>query len=217
LRYANAAELAAALAPFGSEDARVSLTRVTGMSTQHTLPHHVTHDSGSVATTLTVASAPDSSARAKADRRDTSDIGPVVARRGRSWIVLSGAVAAVLVVVAMSRQWPALPPAELARAVPAAPPGVTTVAPAVPPVPAPSARELLPATSGRPSTTASPPVRAPRQRRDSLQGSSKPLPSVVAPAASASEPAPLGASRDVQSEPTLGRSAEIERLIEQRH
>jgi serine/threonine protein kinase len=211
LRYANAAELAAALAPFGSEDARVSLTRVTGMSTQHTapLPHHVTHDSGSVATTLTVASEPDSSARAHADRRETSDLGPVVPRRGRSWIVLGGAVTVVLAIVALSRQPPTPAPAELAPTVPAAQPVAVPVAPAVPSVVAPSVLEPTPA----PSTRARPPQtkplpRAQGQSRQVVQVSGKPAVPVVAADVSAVAPAP--------HESGLGRSVEIERLIEQR-
>lgn len=214
-RYANAAELAAALAPFGTEDARVSLTRVNGMSMQHTSPHHVTHDSGSVATTLTVASAPDSSGRGKADRRDTSNIGPVAARRGRSWIVLSGAVAAVLIVVALSRQGPAPPPPELVPVTPAALPGAASVVPAVPPVAAPSEREALLAPSGRASTPTNPPARARGLRREIAQGSGKPLPA-VATRVSAVEPPLPSVVEQAPPESRLGRSVEIERLIEQR-
>jgi eukaryotic-like serine/threonine-protein kinase len=210
LRYANAAELAAALAPFGSEDARVSLTRVTGMSSQHTapLPRHVMHDSGSVATTLTVASEPDSSARAHADRRDTSRIGPVTVRRGRSWIILSGAVAAVLVIVGLSRRAPAPAPAEPVAANPAAHRVVA---------PAPPVLEALPAPSGQsPAMQGKPAAGETVRRRGVGHGSGKPAAPVVVPAASATPPAALSGARDAPSEPGLGRSAEIERLIEQR-
>jgi serine/threonine-protein kinase len=217
LRYANAAELAAALAPFGSEDARVSLTRVTGMS-QHTapLPHHVTHDSGSVATTLTVASALDSSARSHADRRDTSNIGPVAARRGRSWIVLSGAVAAVLVIVALSRT-PAPAPVELAPAVPAAQPLVAPGARAAPPAVTPSVLEApTPRREPLPAAQTKPPARAQGQSREVVHGSGKPRAPVVAPSASAVAAPAVSAIREAPSETARGRSAEIERLIEQR-
>jgi serine/threonine-protein kinase len=212
-RYPNAAELAAALAPFGSEDARVSLTRVTGMSTQHALPHHVTHDSGSVATTLTVASEPGSSPRAAADGRDTSNIGPVTARRGRSWVVLTGTAGAVLLVVALSRQTPA--PAEHPSSVPAIQPAMAPLAPVVPTAAVPSKPEAPPALSGRaPATRWTPPAKA--ASRERVQGSNKPLPSVAAPAVSAVEPPLPGAMEHAPAEPRLGRSAEIERLIEQR-
>ena len=58
-RYANAAELAVALAPFGSDDARLSLTRVTGLSrSRSTTPTSVTFDLAPCEVTMPVATDP---------------------------------------------------------------------------------------------------------------------------------------------------------------
>ncbi len=58
-RYANAAELAMALAPFGSDDARLSLTRVTGLSRpRSSTPTGIIYELGACEATLPVATDP---------------------------------------------------------------------------------------------------------------------------------------------------------------
>lgn len=215
LRYANAADLAAALAPFGSEDARVSLSRVTGMwgsSLASPSPQRVLHDSGSVATTLTLAA--ESEASRSSDQKKTSNIGPAAAaKRGRSWVILAGAAAVVLAVIALSRHSrepvaasvPSViePRAALVEAkpldAPAEPP------PVVPPI-LEKAAEPAPRAALRPL-------------REPERAASKPSPATAPSAALVTpEPAPVESPAVPETPPTgnLGRSAEIERLIERR-
>jgi eukaryotic-like serine/threonine-protein kinase len=212
LRYANAADLAAALAPFGSEDARVSLSRVTGMwGSSHASPssQRVLHDSGSVATTLTVAAEPEASR--SSDKQKTSNIGPAATKRGRSWVILAGAAAVVLAVIALSRR----SPDPMAVSVPSVLEPTAALVEAkpldMPAIPAPAV-----------GTIENPPETAPKAAVRPLrepQRPAKPLPA-IAPSAPGSVPAPAPVEAPAVSETppagNLGRSAEIERLIERR-
>jgi len=246
LRYANAGELATALAPFGSDDARMSLARVTGLlSSQSSIPalsRSIPQDPSACTATLEV---PVEEAPQGSDDRRTSNLGgiasaPPPARPGRSWFILAAVAVGILGVyvlrvavpgaapssgvavsggvAALAQRKAPLPVAAASASAHAGetePPHVTTVtAPAlspsvtlphfVDPIPAPSARratklETTTATSGAAGTKIK--VTAPFPVRQ------------VAPSA---EPAkaeePAAATEPVGS----GRSAEIERLIEQR-
>lgn len=221
LRYANAADLAAALAPFGSADARVSLSRVTGMwSSSHSSPssQHLLHDSGSVATTLTVAA--ESEASRVSDKQQTSNIGPAPApKRGRSWVVLASAAALVAVIIGLSRRAPeaggaaSAPPAEelaptAAVTSPASAQTPPVVVPAPVPVQAPAETSAAP-----PAKVAARPVREPERVADKAPPA--PVGSVSVPASQAPPVQPAAVS-EAPPASGLGRSPEIERLIEQR-
>jgi serine/threonine-protein kinase len=216
LRYANAADLAAALAPFGSADARVSLSRVTGMWGSSHSSQHVLHDSASVATTLTVSVK--SGASRSSDKQQTSNIGPAPApKRGRSWVILTTAVVLVAAVIGLSRRAPE------ARGAASAPPLVEPVQTAIiAPMPPQAPAVMLPAPA---------PVQAPAEKsaepaakvvaRPTRELERVPNKAAPAPVASVSVPPPqqpveAAAVPDAKPASALGRSAEIERLIEQR-
>jgi serine/threonine protein kinase len=224
-RYADAAELACALAPFGSEDARMSLSRISGLlGSVSSLPalsrSVVVEPSGACTTTLAVPKEDSGS-----DRR-TSDIGPVLsappAKPTRSWIALAGAAAVVgLALFALKH------PAPSSRNTsPASPPPTEAVAPPIAPVTAPTPPALTQAASMR---TEAFPAPTPELQRPALTRHLSsavqvtPVASVSAPVTTIAEvaaaPAPSESSAAVvepSPPPGLGRSAEIERLIEQR-
>jgi serine/threonine-protein kinase len=221
LRYANAADLAAALAPFGSADARVSLSRVTGMwSSSHSSPssQHLLHDSGSVATTLTLAA--ESQASRGSDKQQTSNIGPAPApKRGRSWIILASAAALVAAVIALSKRAPEAggaasrplveEPAQTAAVIAPTPAQTPPVVPAAPAsAQAPAERSAAPAAKV-----------AARSAREPERLANKAPPAPVASVSVPEPQAPLVEPVAVPDAPPasgLGRSPEIERLIEQR-
>lgn len=268
-RYANAAELAAALAPFGSDDARVSLGRVAGMfqssSSIPALTRSVAiQDAAACTATLEVPV----EGRQNADQRRTSDIGGIAStpppRSRRSWLVVGGA--ALLIGAVYLFRGPALrssQPESAAPATPAAPVAPAAVGTAaaaeavVVPAPAnaaPSAAtavetapvrpaEPAPAAVGTPanvvhSASTSVPERHAGAAEKTMSAShttdgegngstasvaagsvpSNALAPAVAPTTPASAPATDGASAPEPSSaaPGLGRSAEIERLIQQR-
>jgi eukaryotic-like serine/threonine-protein kinase len=237
LRYANAAELATALAPFGSDDARVSLTRVKGMWGSRSLGAITTrtgHDSGSVATALSVAGEGRPSPTSN-DHRQTNDIGPA---DGRKWVRAALVVAFAGALVAATLALRPVPPSQASASV--AFPSVVTGAPAA----QLSASSSTPATLVPAAPPSSPPslpaavvtVRAalgerPTSRRSTPRVASTAVSASVLPAASAaptasvlsaapaqlsesSERAGVGESAGGLSH--TSRSAEIERLIERR-
>ncbi|HEX2876381.1 MAG TPA: serine/threonine-protein kinase [Polyangiaceae bacterium] len=222
-RYANAAELAAALAPFGSEDARVSLGRVNGMfnssSSIPALTRSVALGAETCAATLEVPTGPEQSP----DERRTSDIGAVAStppsRSGRSWLVLAAAAALIGGVFAL-RGPAAVAPHGDEQAPPAA---AAVTVPAVAPVAAPeSVAAPVAAAASVVAPVSAPQPALPRAVAGRLK--SKPLAAQpAAPAKPATEaPSAPAAELEAQAEPTpaaasgLGRSEEIERLIEVR-
>jgi hypothetical protein len=194
------------------------------MSSQYAspLPRHVTHDSGSVATTLTVASEPDSKGRAHADGRDTSNIGPIAGtKRGASWVVIGAALAAVAAVVALSRQSPTPPAPVVAAAQPvatsAAPPVKTSPAPLVLEAPAAAsagAPALSPNRDVAPVAALKPLLKSQGPARERTAASNNPT--VLGLAASVTPRPSAEVPREAPTDTALGRSPEIERLIEQR-
>jgi eukaryotic-like serine/threonine-protein kinase len=216
-RFANAAELAQALAPYGSADARMSLTRVSGMfassSSFPALTRAASYDVTDCAPTLDVAG----NGSGHRDRR-TSDIGAVASspstKPSRSWIVI-GAVGLMLIVVIVIRSRPPAPvhaaaaPIELPNVAPLEPIAVRAAAP-VPVATSPTPVEVPKAEAAATPKPASKPLimaRSAPAQRAALRLEPPPEPRVSAPTdETAVEPEPA---------PSLGRSAEIERLIEQ--
>jgi serine/threonine-protein kinase len=222
-RYPNAAELAQALAPFGSADARMSLTRVSGMfassSSFPALTRAAPYEATDCAPTLDVAG--------EGPRRDrhSSDPGPVatappVATR-RSWLVIAAATLVIALVVALRLQAPPAKESFTAARLGAEPAAIEP----------PAAEENVDAEASEPPK-AEPDPEAPKPiaiaprikvpNRAVVLAAAKPAVTkgagvtstpadaaatlVPAPSASAASPVDLG----------LGRSVEIERLIERR-
>lgn len=219
LRFSNAQELATALARYGSADARISLTRVSGMFTSSAslpaLTRAVPPEAVASDVTLDVSSGAGGRPREAApsvnpDQRSTSDINgsrrsPVAKR----WMALAGVAALGLGGFVASR--PRLPdaaPAALKAA---------SVAPTVP-LPAVQLNAASPSVAVPPAPT--PPTVAPSsglapRRKHPSRGLAAAMlgpPSVVTASSAALPPAVEGA---VDS-PAPGRSEEIERLIQQR-
>ncbi len=237
-RYADAAELAAALAPFGSDDARVSLTRVRGtlssMSSLSALVRSLPLD-GSVSGDSGLVAAPGAAAPLGDTQtgpvRTTANINAPAAKPRRAWlavgaIALLGGGALALRSLEPSADAPGvafntvdLAPAAAATTPPSAlgPPGA---APGVTPQPFASAgaaaRGPAPAASASATTertTAAPASRSPGLLRRTVV----PTPTVKTTAAVASAPAvPGSVSAAAAPSAPPGRSAEIERLIERR-
>jgi serine/threonine-protein kinase len=222
-RFANAAELAAALAPFGSEDARVSLTRVTGLLSAaqgaHSGPHRVLSDSGTCATTMTVGELP--AARPSSDKRSTQPLGPPAAPRGRSWLVVVGAAAIVAGVVALARSsdTPVTAAAAPSAAAPVAEP---TPVRALPVLAAPVASTASSIASPLPSAAVASKPKLPSLAKPRTIERAAPLASTAVAltahaAGRVADSAPAASVAPVPPETALpGRSAEIERLIQQR-
>jgi eukaryotic-like serine/threonine-protein kinase len=247
-RYANAGELAAALAPFGSDDARTSLARITGLlGSQSSIPalsRSVPTDPNVSTTTL---EAPvDPVPPTSADERRTSNLGAIEStpppRQGRSWFVLAAAAVIVAAVYVLRGTAPSAPgvaapvrnvdaaaaaapaPARVVAAdpiaatpvtAPVSPPAIATspVRAATPPTEAAASRPVAPPTK---STTTLPQSAGAR----TVEASAKlavpaPTPPAAASAPSVAPPKPVEPAVATES-PGLGRSAEIERLIEQR-
>jgi serine/threonine-protein kinase len=230
-RYANAAELAAALAPFGGDDSRISLTRVNGLfgsvSSLSAVTRAVSIESGDCEPTLDLAGE-------TGRERRTSDLG-AVASEPPSAVKRSGFVLAVVAVGALAF---VVHHQTSRRALPAsgaAPPQTTVIEPPdtepKPPEPssAPQPPKLGPsdgpvAVLAPPDAQAkSPPVlpakiklRAPTQlaRQESSSDRQSQLTSTPPEAPASAEPPPAA---EPPSSSTLGRSVEIERLIERRH
>ena len=238
-RYANAAELAAALAPFGSADAQVSLGRVTGMfassSSIPALTRSVPQDPAACTATLEVPV----EAPPQTDERSTSNIGAVAStpapRLGRSWLVVAAAALGILAVFALRGPAPLVPRGYVVAAPPTEPVGVVPVA-APSPLVAPA--EPMATATPAPGVVMTPPVAATVPQPASVasrkggrvagRGVESLAPLGVAPtAAHEASPAPASApvsdappaaapAADAPAQTGLGRSAEIERLIEER-
>ena len=229
-RYADAAELAVALAPFGSDDALVSLGRITGMSNSSSsipaLTRSVPLDANVRAATVEVPTGPTLSP----DERRTSNIGGVEStpppRPGRSWLIV--AAASLLIVAVFVFRGPAdVAPHGNYAAAPTGPPAA--VAPAAKPVVgrAEAATPVAAASAGEASdavarSTAPKAKAAPRAHEPAVAATRLPSAGVAvapAPLSAAPEIAPPASSAphaEPSSSPGLGRSAEIERLIELR-
>jgi serine/threonine-protein kinase len=224
-RYANAAELALALAPYGSADARTSLSRVSGMfassSSFPALTRAASYEITDCAPTLDVAG----SGSGRRERR-TSELGANasnrVAKSKPGWLVV-GAVASTLVVVVALRV-PASAPATAQPAGAPLPPAVKVVEPAnvVPPTKALESAKVVEPPKVVPPAKAVEPVKvaahvAPKAAAKSAPATSSSAASQpsATPAPSPPTPAPEVAEASAPA-PARGRSPEIERLIEQR-
>ena len=255
LRYANAAELATALAPFGSDDARVSLGRIIGLlNSQSSIPaltRSITQDPDACTATLEVPVEAAPQEPQGDDERRTSNLGAISSappsRHGRSWFILAAIAVGILGVYVLRVTLP--PPLPSAAARPALPAALQAAQHAAVPV-APPARELgdapsrassgiaaAPAAAAAPPTvgaTGAPPhAVAPTTPVASTRAAAATnlAPTATHPTRASSELAPQApeaaaattpenaAEPAVATEPNatgLGRSAEIERLIEQR-
>jgi serine/threonine-protein kinase len=249
-RYANAAELAAALAPFGSEDARMSATRVSGMfGSQSSLPavtKAVPVSDADCEPTLDVAGETNRNAPGSGSGRErrTSDVGAVASEAppgaNRNWLVIGVAAAAIGAVFVLRSPTTTSSPAASNGAVPApapvaAPAAVVETRPAVTatpeapaaepktaaPIAEPAHQAEKPKTSGVVGQTkplAEPSGREPHEASASKKRETQPASLQVAPAADpppvAAKPEPTPAEAPTGS--SLGRSDEIERLIQER-
>ncbi len=153
LRYANAAELATALARFGSLDARMSLTRVTGLQSlpsPQTPGGRTISDSGpTCTTTLPVASEAPSTQRAEALAKSAAG-----ARPNRSWVVVAGTAA--IIAAAFALRGPGGSVATPPKAPAAVPNAATPTQPPIAPGISPSEAAVAPApTLVAPSLAAS--------------------------------------------------------------
>jgi eukaryotic-like serine/threonine-protein kinase len=230
-RYANAVDLAVALAPFGSDDARVSLGRITGMSNSSSsipaLTRSVSQDVPACAATL---EAPTNLAP---DERRTSNIGGVEssppARPGRSWLIVAAAalvISAVFLFRGPAQVAPhpdavaaSIPLAHASPRVPALEPvtGPAALATAAPTV-ASQAAVAAPRATTAPKTMAAPRAFEPAVATRLVSARVVAAPAsaeraATAEAAPASDPPP---APDPTTKPSVGRSVEIERLIEER-
>lgn len=217
-RYANAAELAQALAPFGSADARTSLSRVSGLfassSSFPALTRAASLEGADCSPTTDVAG----EGFAHRQRR-TSDIGAITstppAKSGtRSWIVIYAVAVILVVVVALRSHTPEPPPAPSANAPTAA--ALPDAPPAALPAPVAMARSSSAALAVDSPKPVKPLAASPKLARPALTRAQSPLgtpPSLPEPAPPTVTPEAEVASERV---PRLGRSSEIERLIEQR-
>jgi eukaryotic-like serine/threonine-protein kinase len=240
-RYANAAELATALAPFGSDDSRVSLGRVAGMFNSNSsipaLSRSVAlQDPAACTATLEVPGA----MRQNADERRTGDLGAVASTpkvgSGRSWLVVAAAALVILAVFALRSPLTSAPRPSAPGAV-AAPPAAAAPVPeaAAAPLPFVEAAPAVPVLGAAPSAAARPsvpaenfasaphPMELARASVRTANPATEPAHLATAPAAVAAAPAPEpavtaapAAAPEPSATPGLGRSAEIERLIQER-
>jgi eukaryotic-like serine/threonine-protein kinase len=175
LRYANAAELATALARFGSLDARMSLTRVTGLQAlpapQSLGPRTISDSGPTCTTTLSVpGDAPPT------QRQEVSVKSAVEVRPSRSWVVVAGTAAIVAIAFAVRGlggssappQKVSVPPAAAAHAVtPIAKPIMPASAPDVIGAPAASLAGPSPAAAAAATPAVAAPTRAGAAQRSS--------------------------------------------------
>jgi hypothetical protein len=244
-RYNNAAELAAALAPFGSEDARMSAQRVSGMfGSQSSLPavtKAVSVDEADCEPTLDVAgeTSRNSPETGSGRHRRIGDGGAVAPAApppaNRNWLVIGVAALAIGAVFVLRSPTSSSPPraavapaaAPVARseAALATPPAIAPEASAMPKAAVPAAEPAHEADKPKPPAvvaTANPaapeapahePHVAPAAKpRETQPASLQVAPAAEPPATAKPEPAPA----DAASASSLGRSEEIERLIQDR-
>jgi serine/threonine-protein kinase len=215
-RYGDAAELAAALAPFGSEDARLSLSRVAGLSRPRvSTPTSMTRGFPNDDPTLPVAIEPPSPPPQSAG---TSGVRKVVSGPGSRRLRLElGGVAAVAILG--SAIWLGLresKPNALASS-PSAAIRTATLQATPPAALAPIAP--IQTDTGVVNTETTPPSKA---LAPTAQPPSKPHKHALTSVANAQTPSPIVSTetKPPAAESTagdLGSSALIERLIEQRH
>lgn len=211
-RYANVAELAAALAGFGTDQARASLKRINGLLTSSG------DDAGYSTTTLASEEVSERNSRSKS-ASSARERAPVTTRNVA--LAAFAAIVVVIVAVAWNRRAEAPPEAHPPEPIPADTPIAPTPTVAVeksgPPVvvaptakPDPSARETpVVASAPRPSTTAR---AAAAHKLTVAPVSSKP----VDPAPATSVPPPAASGADGAESAPGSRSTVIEKLIEQR-
>ena len=234
-RYANAAELASALAPFGGEDARVSLGRISGMFNSYSpIPalsrSVVAQDAAACTATLEVPVTPNP------DERRTSNIGAVAStpalRAGRSWLVVAAAGLIIVAVFVLRSPVAVTPrpsgvvatePVAKAGALPVAAPAIPAAEPVSAPAYVPPAVPVAaPAASAAPAVASVAAVAsaAPRVRAGTHTVAAAPERAATVTAAAVTpepaEPAEVPVAPENSASPGLGRSAEIERLIEKR-
>lgn len=246
-RYANAAELALALAPFGSADARMSLTRVSGMfassSSFPALTRAVNLDLSDCAPTLDVGGDGEPRHRRSTDPGPVS--GPLPPATRRSGLVIASAALIIAGVVGL-RLVPHTPKGNVAAAAPRALPSSGPVslsepeldgepAPHAEPAADPAASNLDTAPRTESALSTALPAPKPPSARSALRASNKHVarpatlvatgPSIggasgdttsTTPVTHADSSPPPGSSSTPPVGHGLGRSAEIERLIEQR-
>ncbi|MDF3066946.1 MAG: Protein kinase [Polyangiaceae bacterium] len=206
LRFSNAQELATALARYGSADARMSLTRVSGMfassSSFPALTRAVAVDPAVCDPTLDVSSGAANrqhDATQTADQRATSDIKGTSSKSAKGWIAIGAVAVLALAGVVMSRSTP--PVVAVPVAGQAAP--VVEVANVVEPL-----REPL--VSPAPVTSIAPPPPPPPKKRV------VPVAAVVVQAPALSATVTPSAAEEAEKSPPPGRSEAIERLIQRR-
>jgi eukaryotic-like serine/threonine-protein kinase len=234
-RYSNAAELATALAPYGTADSRMSLTRVSGMlassSSFPALVRSVAADVTDCAPTLDVngvASAPPSIEAPPPSGRDrrTSDHSSVSSspppQPGRSWVVIGAAAVIVLGLVALRNPFSSSDPRSAGPAAPApaaaalvTPPGTV---PALQLTPIPQLKSAASGEQTKSATKAPPPKPSAKPVVSMLAAATAPPPVETQRAAlQVKLPPELAVSTLVPPSPApSGRSDEIERLIERR-
>lgn len=243
-RYANAAELAAALAPFGSDDARVSLARVSGMFASQSsfpaltraVPSDQTTD---LEPTLDVAGEGARERRSTpSSQRRTSNLGAIASdpppAGKRSWLVIGVAVAAIAAVVVLRAPMSTGTGVTSTHVAAQAAPGVDAPAPAAAPVAEPTPVVAPTPEVVKPAATIAPAVTPPgvekskhteaaaksaaAAARETQQASihvavpAAPDGAATPPhdAAPSAQPAPPSSAAS-----SLGRSSEIERLIDE--
>jgi eukaryotic-like serine/threonine-protein kinase len=234
-RYANAVDLAVALAPFGSDDARVSLGRITGMfnssSSIPALTRSVPQDAEACTATLQVPTGP---TLAPDDRR-TSNIGGVESvpppRPGRSWLIVAAAALMIAAVFAIRGPAQVAPHASDAAASMPPPAKAQSVVPAPEPIAEPVAMPALvePADSAVAPVVAAHHATAPKAATlphtvepsgggTRLVSAGVAASSTAATTSSAGHDTPQAAAPIAEPSvtPSAGRSVEIERLIEER-
>jgi len=245
-RYTNAAELAAALAPFGSEDARMSAARVSGMfGSQSSLPavtKAVPVSDDDCEPTLDVAGETNRNTpgSGRGRERRTSDVGAVASEAppaaNRNWLIIGVAAVAIGAVFVLRSPTVSQPASNAAAvpgpvATPAAAPAtaaveakpVVTATPESPAEPKGIAHEAEApheaekpkpaAVAAKPAAeTAAPHDESAAKKRETQPASLQVQPPADVAAPAKTEPAPAGAATGS----SLGRSEEIERLIQER-
>jgi eukaryotic-like serine/threonine-protein kinase len=226
-RYANAAELATALARFGSLDARMSLTRVTGMqslpSPQSPGPRIVSDSGSACTTTLAVAG------EAPPTQRDEVSVKSLAGPQPkRSWVVVAGTAAIVAVAFGLrGLGGPDATPPKVSAPPVVAPKAVMPAEPIVPKaeapgvVAAPAPSPAAPLRQAPTATTRAPEKVAPKAPRavdvfPAALRAPEPPSAAKPPAAAAEIPAKDQPDQPVSPDSKAGRSEEIERLIESR-
>lgn len=222
-RYADAAELARALAPFGGAEAQLSLSRVAGLLSTSTAapasrkPRSPIEPAGSSTTTFPVATE-----RIEAPL-DASPPSSTLAGVRRSWWVVGGVAGLLAVGLALHGATSGSTASDLSKAVqPGSAAGVVLSAAVAPPEPASPREHAAPGQAPAASANLALPVSSQRAAsataRRAEPRASKETPQAapqLAPARSEPEPARAAAAQPA-SEPDAARSEVIERLIERR-